>query len=82
MKGVFNLQSTGDIGSVCDSFYDPLRDKGRLPKTKYECEGSLTDPGTAGTTPTGSSKPTGAASPLNVPQSYMGLAGLAAVFLL
>jgi hypothetical protein len=83
VKGVFNLQSTsGDIQQNCTDFYDPLRDKGRLPKTKYECKGSLTDPGTAGTKPQSSGKPTGAAMALGVEPTYMGLAGLLAVFFL
>ena len=29
VKGVFNLQSTGDIGDICEKFYDPLKDKKR-----------------------------------------------------
>lgn len=80
VKGVFNLQSTADIGDTC-TFYDDLEDKKKVPKTDYQCKGKLKEAGTAGSTPTGGSdnKPSGAASPLNVQSTYLGLAGLAAV---
>jgi hypothetical protein len=81
VKGAFNLQSTGDIQGTCDDFYQPLKDDGKL-AGKYTCRGKLDDPGTAESTPTSSSKPTGAASPLGVQNTYLGLTGLLAVFLL
>lgn len=82
--GVFNLQSTGDLGKACTDFYDPLNQKGKLgPKNKYVCKGMLEEAKTAGsptTGTTGGTKPTGAASPLHVQNAYLGLGALAAVF--
>ncbi|KAF1973123.1 hypothetical protein BU23DRAFT_465642 [Bimuria novae-zelandiae CBS 107.79] len=86
VKGVFNLQSTGNIGDVCSKFYDPLRDSNKLPKGKYVCLGELDKANTAGTQPSGSSsgsgnKP-GAAVGLSVPSISLGLVGLFAILLL
>lgn len=80
---MFNLQSTADLGTVCADFYDPLRDKGKLPKTQYVCKGKLKEAGTAGTNPGSgsSSNKTGAAIPLSVQYTPLGLAGLLAVLL-
>lgn len=86
VKGVFNLQSTGDIGTICTDFYDPLKSKGRLQKGKYVCEGKLEEASTAGSTPkSGSSSgddKQGAAVGLSVPSISLGLVGLVAVLFL
>lgn len=86
VKGVFNLQSTGDIGDVCSDFYSPLKDKGKLQKGKYVCEGKLEKANTAGTTPGSSSSSDddkdGAAAGLAVPSISLGLVGLLAILLL
>lgn len=88
VKGVFNLQSTGDIGTVCADFYDPLKNKGKLQKGKYVCQGKLEEASTAGSTPKGSSGGSGgsgdkgAAVGLTIPSISLGLVGLVAVFLL
>lgn len=80
VKGAFNLQSSGDTQGACDNF-KKLADDGKL-KGEYFCEDQVSDPGTAGTRPTGTtnSQETGAASHLNVP--VMGAAGLLAAFFL
>jgi hypothetical protein len=87
VKGVFNLQSTGDIGNVCADFYDPLRNKGRLPKGKYVCRGKLEEAQTAGQTPDAGGSNSdggdkGAAVGLTVPTFALGLVGLIAAMLL
>lgn len=86
VKGVFNLQSTGDIGSICSDFYDPLKSKGKLQKGKYVCEGKLEEASTAGSTPKSGSgsggDDKGAAVGLAIPSLSLGLVGLAAVLLL
>ncbi|KAK7190793.1 hypothetical protein DPSP01_006604 [Paraphaeosphaeria sporulosa] len=87
VKGVFNLQSTGDIGTVCDDFYNPLKAKGKLQKGKYVCQGKLEEANTAGSSPksgsgSGSGGDKGAAVGLAVPSISLGLVGLAAVLLL
>lgn len=83
---MFNLQSTGDIGTVCADFYDPLKNKGRLPKGKYVCQGKLAQANTAGSTPKtgngGSGGDKGAAVGLTIPSISLGVVGLAAVLLL
>lgn len=83
---MFNLQSTGDFGDVCDSFYEPLKDKGKLQKGKYVCDGDLSEANTAGKTPGSSNKggddKKGAAVGLTVPSVSLGLVGLFAVLLL
>jgi hypothetical protein len=72
VKGAFNLQSTDNITEAC-SFYKPLKDK------------KLVDPSVAGSKPTsqgsGSDK-TGAATSLSAVNGALGLAAMAAVFLL
>ena len=89
VKGVFNLQSTGNIGDVCEKFYQPLKDKGRLQKDKYVCEGKLEKANTAGnahgpSSGNGGNKDDkeGAAVGLAVPSISLGLVGLFAVLLL
>lgn len=83
VKGAFNLQSTDNITDAC-SFYKPLKDK-KLIQGKYFCEGKLVDPSVAGSKPTsqgsGSDK-TGAATSLSAVNGALGLAAMAAVFLL
>jgi hypothetical protein len=83
VKGAFNLQSTDNITEAC-SFYKPLKDK-KLIQGKYFCEGKLVDPSVAGSKPTsqgsGSDK-TGAATSLSAVNGALGLAAMAAVFLL
>lgn len=83
VKGTFNLQSTSDIEKICSDTFEPLHDKNKLKGNKFVCKGDVDNPGTAGSTPTGSNaKETGAASALNAHNGALGLAGLAAVFLL
>lgn len=79
VKGVFNLQSTGDLGNTCSEFYEPKKSK-LGPSSKYVCRGSLKEAGTAGTGNTSENK-TNIAFPLHVQPTYLGLAGLAAVLL-
>ncbi|KAK3216410.1 hypothetical protein GRF29_8g3203272 [Pseudopithomyces chartarum] len=89
VKGVFNLQSVGDIGDICEKFYDPLKSKGKLQKGKYVCKGKLEEAKTAGQTPTGQTSSggsggddKGAASGLTIPSLSLGLVGMFAVLLL
>lgn len=85
VKGAFNLQSTNNITSAC-AFYKPLKDK-KLIQGKYFCEGKLVDPSVAGSKPTSqgsgsSNSQTGAATSLSAVNGALGLAAMAAVFLL
>lgn len=84
VKGAFNLQSTDNITEAC-AFYKPLKDK-KLIQGKYFCQGKLVDPSVAGSKPTsqgsGSSDKTGAATSLSAVNGALGLAAMAAVFLL
>jgi hypothetical protein len=81
VKGVFNLQSTGDLGTVCSDFYDTKKSK-LGPANKYVCKGKLDEARTAGGSTSGSSQnKTGAAFTLHIQPTYLGLAGLAAVLL-
>ncbi|KAF1358721.1 hypothetical protein EJ07DRAFT_179426 [Lizonia empirigonia] len=83
VKGAFNLQSTDNVTEACN-FYKALKDK-KLIQGKYYCSGKLVNPGTSGSNPTsqsdGSSK-TGAATSLSAVNGALGLAAMAAVFLL
>lgn len=83
VKGAFNLQSTDNVTEACN-FYKALKDK-KLIQGKYYCSGKLVNPGTNGNNPTsqsdGSSK-TGAATSLSAVNGALGLAAMAAVFLL
>lgn len=82
VKGTFNLQSTGNVNESC-AFYQPLKDK-KLIEGKFFCKGKLVDPGQQGNKPTsqsGSDK-TGAATSLSAVNGALGLAAMAAVFLL
>jgi len=83
VKGTFNLQSTGNVNESC-AFYQPLKDK-KLIEGKFFCKGKLVDPGQQGNKPTsqsGSSDKTGAATSLSAVNGALGLAAMAAVFLL
>lgn len=86
VKGVFNLQSTGDIGTICQDFYDPLKNKKKIQKGDYVCEGKLKEANTAGngvgSSNSGSNDKKGAAVGLAVPSISLGLVGLFAVLLL
>lgn len=81
VKGAFNLQSSDNVTAAC-AFYQPLKDK-KLIRGIYTCRGKVVDPGTNGHKPTdqGSSKK-GAASTLSATNGALGLAAMAAVFLL
>ncbi|KAJ4317565.1 cell wall protein Ecm33 [Neodidymelliopsis sp. IMI 364377] len=86
VKGAFNLQSTGNVTDACTNFYQPLKDK-KLIQGKFYCKGKLVDPGTNGNKPTSqsggdSSSQTGAATTLSAVNGALGLAAMAAVFLL
>lgn len=83
VKGAFNLQSTGNVTEAC-AFYKPLKDK-KLIEGKYYCEGKLVNPGQQGSKPTSQSDDntkTGAAASLSAVNGALGLAAMAAVFLL
>jgi hypothetical protein len=84
VKGAFNLQSTGNVTEAC-AFYKPLKDK-KLIEGKYYCEGKLVNPGQQGSKPTSQSNDdsskTGAATSLSAVNGALGLAAMAAVFLL
>lgn len=86
VKGAFNLQSTGNISDVCANFYKPLKDKKYIQSTKYLCQGALVNPGQSGSKPTSQSgntdDKTGAATSLSAVNGALGLAAMAAVFLL
>lgn len=82
VKGAFNLQSSDNITEPC-KFYQNLKDK-KLIQGSYFCRGKLVDPSTQGTKPkdqSGSSQK-GAASTLSAVNGALGLAAMAAVFLL
>ncbi|XPT00931.1 cell wall protein Ecm33 [Ascochyta lentis] len=85
VKGAFNLQSTGNISDVCANFYKPLKDKKFIQSNKYLCQGALVNPGQSGSKPTsqsGSDDKTGAATTLSAVNGALGLAAMAAVFLI
>lgn len=79
VKGVFNLQSTNDLGNTCD-FYNNIKSK-LGPAPKYVCQGKLNEARTAGGGTSGGNTTKNAAFPLHVQPTYLGLAGLAAVLL-
>jgi len=82
VKGTFNLQSTSNVTETC-AFYEPLKKKDWI-EGKFFCKGKLVDPGQQGSKPTeqdGNSK-TGAATSLSAVNGALGLAAMAAVFLL
>ena len=80
VKGVFNLQSTGDLGDSCQPYDSNKKNLGPAPK--YVCRGKLDEARTAGGgTSGGSDNKTSAAFPSFVQPTYLGIAGLAAVLL-
>lgn len=82
MKGTFNLQSTDNVTQTC-AFYEPLKKKDWI-EGKFFCKGKLVDPGQQGSKPTeqGGNSQTGAATSLSAVNGALGLAAMAAVFLL
>lgn len=82
VKGAFNLQSTDNVTAAC-AFYKPLKDK-KLIEGGYFCRGKVEDPGTQGHKPKDQNGSTqkGAASTLSAVNGALGLAAMAAVFLL
>jgi hypothetical protein len=80
VKGVFNLQSTADLGDSCKPYDSNKSNLGPAPK--YVCKGDLNEARTAGD---GTSKSKGnntsAAFPSFVLPTYLGLAGLGAALL-
>jgi len=84
VKGAFNIQSTGQIQDTCDKTFQPLKAKGNI-HGSFTCKGEVANPGGQGTTPIvtgGHSKPSSAASAINLESNMIGLAGLAAAFFL
>ncbi|KAH6639767.1 hypothetical protein C7974DRAFT_373961 [Boeremia exigua] len=84
VEGTFNLQSTDNVTEAC-AFYQPLQKKDAI-KGKFFCKGKLVDPGQQGSKPTeqsgNSNSQTGAATSLSAVNGALGLAAMAAVFLL
>lgn len=81
-RGAFNLQSTGDISSSCAHF-DSIHGPSNVIKGKYQCKGSLTNPGNASTTASGSSSSSskGAADAVGFNAAALGLTGVLAAML-
>jgi len=80
VKGVFNLQSTADLGDSCKPYDDNKKNLGPAPK--YVCSGKLDEARTAGGgTSGGSDNKTSAAFSFHVQPTYLGFVGLAAVLL-
>jgi hypothetical protein len=81
-RGGFNLQSSGDVSSDCTTFKAEAGSNSAI-KGKFQCAANLSKPGNSGTTASGgSTKKTGAASPLNIPSSsVMGFTGVLAAML-
>lgn len=83
VKGTFNLQSSENITDACN-FYKDLRSK-KLIEGGLTCLGKVVDPGTAGHKPTsqnGSGDKANSAAGLSAVNGALGLAAMAAVFLL
>jgi hypothetical protein len=81
VKGAFNLQSSDNVTAACN-FYKPLKDK-KLIQGAYFCRGKLENPSTEGTKPKDQAGAKGnAASTLSAVNGALGLAAMAAVFLL
>jgi len=82
VQGAFNIQSTGDLTKQCAHF-SSLKDDSTI-KGDYVCQGKVSHPGGAGTTPTAAasgskSTKTGAAGHIEVP-AMVGMSGLLAAF--
>lgn len=79
VSGAFNLQTTSEIDC---SFFKSLKDK-KLIEGKYICNGSVADPQTAGgKTPSKGNDNKSAASTISTANAALGLAAMAAIFLL
>ncbi|KIV99268.1 hypothetical protein, variant [Verruconis gallopava] len=79
-RGGFNLQSTGNITASCDVFNNE-HGQSSVIKGKYQCAGSLTNPGNSSTTATGSgssSTKKSEAGDVRINAAAMGLSGLVA----
>lgn len=80
VKGAFNIQSSENIDSTC-SHFKSLSGSSNVIQGKFTCAGSQSNPGGAGTTPSGTSgssaSKTGAAGRMEV-GPYLGLAGVLA----
>jgi hypothetical protein len=81
VKGAFNIQSSDNVTDSC-GFYQNLSKK-KLIQGSYYCRGKLENPSTEGTKPKDqASAKQGAASTLSAMNGALGLAAMAAVFLL
>jgi hypothetical protein len=81
VAGAFNLQSSDNVTASC-SFYKPLKDK-KLIQGSYVCKGKLVNPSTEGSKPTEQSgDKKNAAGTLSAMNGALGLAAMAAVFLI
>jgi hypothetical protein len=85
-RGAFNVQSSKDISSDCNTFQGEAGPNQPI-KGTYQCAGSQTNPGDANTTPSGTgassgASKTGAASHLDMPSGAMtGVLGVLAAML-
>lgn len=85
IKGAFNMQSSGNLDDECATFKKESGSTNVI-KGKFVCQGSVSKPGGAGTTPTAtasgsSASKTGAATVQVASVSLMGFSGLlAAIF--
>jgi len=79
VKGVFNLQSTGDIGDSCEPYDSNKKNLGPAPK--YKCEGKLNEAKTADGSSSSKNGTASAAFPSFVQPTYLTFAGLAAALL-
>jgi hypothetical protein len=82
VQGAFNIQSTGDLTKQCAHF-SSLKDDSTI-KGDYVCQGKVSHPGGAGTTPTAAasgskSTKTSAAGHVEIP-AMVGVSGLIAAF--
>ncbi|KAK7555679.1 hypothetical protein IWX49DRAFT_570957 [Phyllosticta citricarpa] len=82
VKGAFNIQSSENLDQTC-SHFKSLSGSSNVIQGKFTCAGSQSNPGGAGSTPTGTSgssaSKTGAAGRLDVGSpTYLGLAGVLA----
>jgi len=82
VKGAFNIQSSDNITDSCNP-YRALQKK-KLIQGKFKCAGDLDNPSTEGTNGNAGNSPKkeGAASTLSAMNGALGLAAMAAVFLI
>lgn len=81
VKGTFNIQSSDNLTESCN-FYQNLKNK-KLIEGGYVCKGKLVDPGTQGHKPKDQAgNKQSAASTLSGMNAALGLAAMAAVFLI